>query len=243
MRLWDHQPLLDTFGQIQEIRTYYDFVAVDNDRYTIDGALRQVMLSARELNSASLPNRTWVNERLTFTHGYGLTLGPVNQVTQRGAAGAVRPRPAAGDDRRTARSTSRASISASCRTTTSSSGPSTREFHYPRGDDNVVHAVRGHAAACRSARSWRKLLFALRFGAYQIVLSDDIGAESRILFNRNIRERVRDAGAVPRRSISDPYLVLADGRLFWIYDAYTTSAPLSVFDAGRRRGSTTSATR
>ncbi len=84
VRLWDHQPLLDTFGQIQELRTYYDFVSVDNDRYTINGELRQVMLSARELNSESLPNRTWINEHLTFTHGYGITLGPVNEVTSEG---------------------------------------------------------------------------------------------------------------------------------------------------------------
>ena len=84
VRLWDHQPLLDTFGQIQELRTYYDFVSVDNDRYTINGELRQVMLSARELNSESLPNRTWINEHLTFTHGYGITLGPVNEVTTEG---------------------------------------------------------------------------------------------------------------------------------------------------------------
>jgi hypothetical protein len=82
--LWNDQPLLDTFGQIQEMRTYYDFVSVDNDRYLIDGRYRQIMLSARELNSASLPSRTWINERLTFTHGYGLTLGPVNQVTPEG---------------------------------------------------------------------------------------------------------------------------------------------------------------
>ena len=82
--LWNDQPLLDTFGQIQEIRTYYDFVSVDNDRYSIDGEYRQIMLSARELNSESLPSRTWINERLTFTHGYGLTLGPVNQVTPEG---------------------------------------------------------------------------------------------------------------------------------------------------------------
>src|SRR5262249_4485906 len=82
--LWEHQPLLDTFGQIQEIRTYYDFVSVHNDRYMINGDYRQIMLSARELNSASLPNRTWINERLTFTHGYGVTLGPVNQVTAEG---------------------------------------------------------------------------------------------------------------------------------------------------------------
>ena len=82
--LWNDRPLLDTFGQIQEIRTYYDFPAVDNDRYTINGQYRQIMLSARELNSRSLPSRTWINEHLTFTHGYGLTLGPVNEVTKEG---------------------------------------------------------------------------------------------------------------------------------------------------------------
>src|SRR5207249_3495942 len=76
--------LLQTFGQLQEIRTYYDFVAVDDDRYWIDGQYRQVLLSPRELNSASLPTRTFINERLTFTHGMGLTLGPVNQVTPEG---------------------------------------------------------------------------------------------------------------------------------------------------------------
>ena len=84
VRLWDHQPLLQTFAQIQEIRTYYEFVSVDNDRYWIDGKQRQVMLSARELNTDSLPNQSWVNNRLSFTHGYGLTLGPVNQVTTEG---------------------------------------------------------------------------------------------------------------------------------------------------------------
>ena len=84
VRLWDHEPLLQTFAQIQEIRTYYDFVSVHNDRYMIDGQYRQIMLSARELNSNSLPNRNWINERLTFTHGYGVTLGPVNQVTPEG---------------------------------------------------------------------------------------------------------------------------------------------------------------
>ena len=82
--LWNDQPLLDTFGQLQEIRTYYDFVSVDNDRYPINGKSRQIMLSARELNSQSLPSRTWINEHLTFTHGYGLTLGPVNEVTPEG---------------------------------------------------------------------------------------------------------------------------------------------------------------
>src|SRR3989475_11006810 len=80
----DRDPLLKTFGQLQEIRTYYDFVSVDDARYWIDGQYRQVLLSPRELNSGSLPTRTFINERLTFTHGMGLTLGPVNQVTSEG---------------------------------------------------------------------------------------------------------------------------------------------------------------
>ncbi len=84
IRLWDHRPLLDTFSQIQEIRTYYDFTSVGNDRYMINGEYRQTMLSPRELSIESIPTRNWINETLTFTHGYGLTLGPVNQVTPEG---------------------------------------------------------------------------------------------------------------------------------------------------------------
>jgi uncharacterized membrane protein (UPF0182 family) len=84
IRLWDHRPLLDTFSQIQEIRTYYEFTSVGNDRYMINGEYRQTMLSPRELSTESIPTRNWINETLTFTHGYGLTLGPVNQVTPEG---------------------------------------------------------------------------------------------------------------------------------------------------------------
>ena len=84
VRLWDREPLLDTFGQLQEIRTYYDFISIDNDRYNLNGDYRQVLLSPRELDSASLPQRTFINERLTFTHGFGLTLSPVNEVTPEG---------------------------------------------------------------------------------------------------------------------------------------------------------------
>ena len=84
VRLWERDPLLQTFGQLQEIRTYYDFVSVDDDRYWIDGKYRHILLSPRELNPASLPTRTFINEHLTFTHGMGLTLGPVNQATPEG---------------------------------------------------------------------------------------------------------------------------------------------------------------
>jgi len=84
IRLWDHRPLLVTYAQLQEIRTYYRFVDVDNDRYMVDGQLRQVMLSARELSYKNLPSRIWINERLTYTHGYGVVLGPVNRITPEG---------------------------------------------------------------------------------------------------------------------------------------------------------------
>jgi uncharacterized membrane protein (UPF0182 family) len=220
VRLWDHQPLLETFGQIQEIRTYYDFVSVDNDRYRIDGRLRQVMLSGRELNSNSLPNRTWVNERLTFTHGYGLTLGPVNQVTREGLpvlfVQNLPPEtiPELPIEEPSLYFGELSSDYVIVRT-------QTREFHYPRGDDNVFTQYGGEGGLSLGSL-WRKILFALRFRAYQIVLSNDIDAESRILFNRDIRTRVRTLA--PFLSFDqDPYLVVADGRLFWIYDAYTAS--------------------
>jgi uncharacterized membrane protein (UPF0182 family) len=220
VRLWDHQPLLDTFGQLQEIRTYYDFFAVDNDRYRIGGQLRQVMLSPRELNSASLPNRTWVNERLTFTHGYGLTLGPVNQVTSEGLPVLmVRNLPPETIPELPIQEPSLYFGELSndyviVRT-------ATREFHYPRGEDNVFSQYEGTGGVPLGTLV-RKLMFALRFGAYQMILSNDIGAESRIVFHRNIRERVGELAPFLTFD-QDPYLVLADGRLFWMFDAYTIS--------------------
>ena len=166
VRLWDHQPLLDTFGQLQEIRTYYDFVSVDNDRYTLNGRPQQVMLSARELNSNSLPNRTWVNERLTFTHGYGLTLGPVNQVTSEGLPVLfVRNLPTETVPDLPLREPSLYFGELSndyviVRTRT-------REFHYPRGDENVFTQYAGSGGLALESLG-RRIMFALRFGAYQI---------------------------------------------------------------------------
>ena len=220
VRLWDHQPLLDTFGQLQVIRTYYDFISVDNDRYRIDGALRQIMLSPRELDTASLPNRTWVNDRLTFTHGYGLTLGPVNQVTSEGLPVLfvgnlpLETTPELPIEEPSLYFGELSNDYVVVRT-------GTREFHYPRGEDNVFTQYDGRGGLPIGSL-WRKLVFALRFGAYQILLSDDINSESRILFLRNIRERVEKLAPFLVFD-RDPYLVVADGRLYWMYDAYTTS--------------------
>jgi len=220
VRLWDHQPLLETFSQLQEIRTYYDFASVDNDRYRINGRLRQVMLSARELNSASLQNRTWVNERLTFTHGYGLTLGPVNQVSSEGLPVLfIRNMPPETEEglRVDEPSLYFGELSNDYVIVRTRA----REFHYPSGDENVTTQYSGKAGVHLSSL-FRKLAFALRFRAYQIVLSDDIAPDSRILFDRNIASRVLKIA--PFLTFDrDPYLVLADGRLYWMVDAYTTS--------------------
>jgi uncharacterized protein len=220
VRLWDHQPLRDTFGQMQEIRTYYDFVSVDNDRYAINGAVRQVMLSARELNWNSLQNRTWVNEHLNFTHGYGLTLGPVNQVSSEGLPVLyIRNMPPETEAGLTVDEPSL--YFGELSNDYVIVGTKAVEFHYPSGDRNVPTQYTGRAGVPLDSL-WRKIAFALRFRHYQILLSDDIGPQSRIMFNRQIAKRVTTLA--PFLSFDrDPYLVLAEGRLYWMIDAYTTS--------------------
>jgi len=220
VRLWDHQPLLQTFGQLQEIRPYYDFVNVDNDRYTLDGKYRQVMLSLREMNTELLSNRSWVNERLTFTHGYGLTLGPVNEVTSVGQPVLfVRDLPPKTTvDLRIDEPSIYYGEKSSDYVLVKTLQP---EFHYPKGDDNVTSTYNGTGGVALGGL-FRRLLFAIRFGATNIVVTSQLTADSRIMFHRQIGERVR-AIAPFLQYDADPYPVVADGRLFWIQDAYTTS--------------------
>ena len=220
VRLWDRQPLLDTFGQIQEIRTYYDFTSVDVDRYFINGQYRQVMLSARELNSESLPSKSWINEHLTFTHGYGLTLGPVNEVTQEGLPVLFiknLPPESSVDLEVTEPSIYFGELSNDHVFV----GTNAREFHFPRGDDNVFKSYTGRGGVLVGGLA-RKLLFASRFKSFKVLLSEDLTAQSRVIFHRNIMERV--TAIAPFLTFDrDPYLVIADGRLFWMLDAYTTT--------------------
>ena len=222
VRLWDHDQLLQTFSQIQEIRTYYDFVSVDNDRYTIGGKERQVMLSARELNTDLLPNHSFVNERLTFTHGYGLTLGPVNQVTTEGLPVLfiqnLPPQVTGADLSITEPSIYFGELSSDYALVRTN----TPEFHYPRGNDNVTTYYQG-AAGVPVGGFIRRLLFSLRFGTTDILVTGQIGRQSRILFHRRISDRV--STLAPFLTLDeDPYAVVSGGRLFWIQDAYTTTA-------------------
>jgi uncharacterized membrane protein (UPF0182 family) len=220
VRLWDHEPLLQTFSQIQEIRTYYDFVSVHNDRYMIDGQYRQIMLSARELNSNSLPNRNWINERLTFTHGYGVTLGPVNQVTPEGLPVLfIKDLPPQSSvdlkvDEASIYYGQQSNDYVFVRT-------KAREFHYPRGEDNVYTTYEGNGGIQVSS-FWRRLLFSIRLRSFKVLLSEDITNDSRVMLHRRMSQRV--ALVAPFLQYDpDPYLVISSGRLFWLQDAYTTT--------------------
>lgn len=221
VRLWDRGPLLRTFGQLQEIRTYYDFVQVDDDRYWIDGRYRQVLLSPRELNVGSLPTRTFINEHLTFTHGMGLTMSPVNQVTTQGLPVLfIKDLPP--------------STTGSLKVTRPQiyygelvnpyvfTGTRQREFDYPAGESNEYTTYNGKGGV-PVGNVLRRLLLAMHFGSAKILLSGDITSDSRILYHRNIGDRVQKA--LPFLSLDrDPYLVVADdGTLKWIQDAYTTT--------------------
>jgi uncharacterized membrane protein (UPF0182 family) len=222
VRLWDREPLLRTFGQLQEIRTYYDFINVDDDRYWIDGRLRQVLLAPRELNSASLPTRTFINEHLTFTHGMGLTLSPVNEVTTQGLPVLFvkdLPPSATGSLRVTRPQIYFGELTDPFVFVNTKQ----REFDYPAGDANVYRAYDG-TGGVPVGNIIRRLVLAAHLGSSKILLSGDITSDSRILYNRNIGVRVRKAFPFLRMD-RDPYVVIADnGTLQWIQDAYSVTA-------------------
>jgi hypothetical protein len=218
VRLWDYRPLLQTYAQIQEIRLYYDFVDVDIDRYQFDGDYRQVTLAARELAPEQLRNRTWVNEHLEFTHGYGLVMSPVNEVTPEGLPVLyVRDLPPEVSvnlriDRPEIYYGEKGGRYVFVKTRV-------QEFDYPKGDTNVRTTYQGKGGVSVGS-VLNRLAFALRFGDSQIFFADALTSESRILFYRNIHERVRRVAPFLAYD-RDPYLVVADGRLVWLQDAYT----------------------
>ena len=220
IRLWNHAPLLQTFAQLQEIRTYYKFIDVDNDRYTVGGEYRQVMLSPRELSYAALPSRTWVNEHLTYTHGYGAVMGPVNRITREGLPEFFIKDipPVASTNIRITRPEIYFGEQSNEYVFVKTKRP---EFDYPVGDKNVYSRYEGKGGVPLSF--FRKVLYAIRFGAFTILLSDDITADSRVMYYRNIRERVSRIAPFIRFD-GDPYLVISpEGRLLWYMDGYTVT--------------------
>jgi uncharacterized membrane protein (UPF0182 family) len=222
IRLWDYRPLLRTFGQLQEIRTYYKFQDVDNDRYVVDGEYRQLMLSPRELSYPHLQSRIWINEHLTFTHGYGVVVGPVNRITAEGLpeflVKDIPPSSTGGFPKVTRPEIYYGEISNEYALVKTRS----QELDYPAGDQNVYTTYRGRGGVVLS--SWfRKLAFAARFAELKILLSNDLTDESRIMMFRAVVARVRQIAPFFRYD-RDPYVVVTSaGRLVWMLDGYTTT--------------------
>ncbi|HZL52691.1 MAG TPA: UPF0182 family protein [Terracidiphilus sp.] len=225
IRLWDVQALKDTLRQVQEIRTYYDFPDIDIDRYQIGGSLRQVMLAVRELNVDKLPesSRNWINDKLIYTHGYGITMNPVNGFTAEGL-------PTLMLSNMPVQSTvpginvTRPEIYFGEMTDTDvyvKTGQ--QEFNYPEGQANNLTSYKGSGGIVMGGILRRIVLAFDRGDLAKVPFSDDVNSESRLLMRRNVRDRV--AALAPFLTFDqDPYIVVGDdGRLSWVIDAFTSS--------------------
>ena len=222
IRLWDHRPLKSTYSQIQEFRLYYDFYDVDVDRYSFGNDYRQVMLSAREINYDQIPleAKTWVNEKLQFTHGYGFVMSPVNEIGQEGLPNLIvkdippkilvpleleRPEIYYGE------------------LTVPYVIVNTQlaEFDYPTGEANATTRYQG-PGGIPIKNSFRKLLLAIQLKDLEIIFTRYLNSDSRIMLYRSIQERVPKIAPFLRYD-PDPYLVVYDGRLVYLLDAYTVT--------------------
>lgn len=222
VRIWDKRPLLKTYRQLQAIRLYYNFNDVDVDRYHINNEYRQVNLSAREFVVNQLPPQadTWVNRHLIYTHGYGLTMSPVNEVTKEGLPHLlIKNLPPVVDFNTVIKhpeiyygekTDNYVFVSTKI-----------KEFNYPKGDKNVYTNYQGTGGVPIGSFA-RKLLFSIEFLDPQILFTGYLSPVSRIMYVRRIDKRVRTIAPFLTYD-SDPYLVLSGGRLYWIIDAYTTS--------------------
>ena len=222
VRLWDYRPLLSTYRQLQEIRPYYQFNDVDIDRYTIDGNYRQVMLAPRELDYEQVPQRaqTWVNQRLKYTHGYGLVMSPVNRVTSDGLPELfIKNIPPESKIDLTVQAP--AIYYGELTKDYIFTGTTTPEFDFPQGNANAFTQYDG-AGGVPMPNFLRKLAYAYDLSSLKILISNYFTADSRIHYYRQIQERVSHIAPFLRFD-SDPYITLIDGRLQWIVDAYTTS--------------------
>jgi uncharacterized membrane protein (UPF0182 family) len=226
IRLWDWRALQDTLKQIQAIRTYYDFPDVDVDRYRIDGSLRQMMVAAREIDVKKLPesSRNWINEKLVYTHGYGLTMNTANGFTPEGMPRFVVSDMPVQSNSKDVKVT-RPEIYYGQETTTDVYVKTRqKEFNFPQGETNVTTTYEGSGGIRIGGRARRTLLAWALGDLSKLPFSDDVNSESRVLIHRNIRELVN--GIAPFLVYdNDPYLVVSDeGRLFWIIDAFTESS-------------------
>ena len=221
VRLWDYRPLQQTYEELQALRTYYQFSDVDIDRYQINGETRQVMLAARELDKGNLPSQAWVNRFLEFTHGFGIVMSPVDQVTPAGQPDFfIQDLPPQSN---IDIEVTRPEIYYGERTNdVVFVGSNQNEFSYPGENQQPVYSRYEGVGGVPIDNYLKRIAFAIRLADTNILLSDDINPETRVQFNRQIQTRVREI--TPFLALDgDPYIVVTNGRLVWIQDAYTIS--------------------
>jgi uncharacterized membrane protein (UPF0182 family) len=225
IRLWDVKALQDTLRQIQEIRTYYDFPDIDIDRYQIDGTMHEVMLAARELNVDKLPesSRNWINDKLIYTHGYGITMNPVNGFTPEGMPTLLLSNMPVQSTSPSLNVTRPEIYFGEMTNTDVYVKTRQQEFNYPQGDSNNLTSYQGKGGIELGGFIRRILIAFERGDLAKLPFSDDVNAQSRLLMRRSVRERV--AALAPFLTFDqDPYIVLGeDGRLSWVLDAFTQS--------------------
>ena len=225
IRLWDTRPLKSTYSQLQEIRSYYTFTNIDVDRYKIDGQLRQVMLGARELNQELLPAQaqTWVNRKLNYTHGFGLAMSPVSKKTTGGAPEFfIKDIPPQNQVDSPNLKVEQPRIYYGEKTNNYVvSNTKAQEFDYPQGDNNQYISYDGPGGV-KLSNLFRKLSFSVKYGTLKLLLNNDITNQSQLMFDRNIKRRVKKVAPFLEYD-NDPYLVVANKQLYWIQDAYTTT--------------------
>jgi uncharacterized protein len=225
IRLWDWHALQDTLRQVQEIRTYYDFPDIDIDRYELDGTLREVMLATRELNVEKLPesSRNWINEKLVYTHGYGITMNPVNGFTAEGLPTLILSNMPVQSTVHGLAVTRPEIYFGELTDTDVYVKTKQQEFDYPQGQTNSLTSYQGTGGIVLGGFLNRIILALDRGDLAKLPFSDDITAQSRLLMRRNVRDRVSTLAPFLTYD-QDPYIVVGDdGRLSWIMDAFTTS--------------------
>ncbi len=225
IRLWDWHALQDTLRQIQEIRTYYDFPDIDIDRYEIDGTTREVMLAARELNVDKLPesSRNWINEKLIYTHGYGITMNPVNGFTPEGLPTLILSNMPVQSTVRGLTVTRPEIYFGELTNTDVYVKTRQKEFDYPQGPANSLTSYEGTGGIVLGGFLRRIIIALERDDLAKLPFSDDVNKDSRLLMRRNVRDRVSTLAPFLTYD-PDPYIVLGDdGRLSWIMDAFTVS--------------------
>jgi uncharacterized membrane protein (UPF0182 family) len=225
IRLWDWHALQDTLRQIQEIRTYYDFPDIDIDRYEINGTTQEVMLAARELNVEKLPesSRNWINEKLIYTHGYGITMNPVNGFTPEGLPTLNLSNMPVQSTVRGLNVTRPEIYFGELTDTDVYVKTRQQEFNYPQGQTNNLTSYEGNGGIALGSFLRRIAIAFDRDDLAKLPFSDDVNTDSRLLMRRKLRDRV--SALAPFLTYDpDPYIVLGDdGRLSWIMDAFTAS--------------------